>query len=329
MKMDSIQNYAKMLLVKCLNVNKKDSLFISISSKNTKFANILKNQAEKLGIKDIYIYFHNEPGDIKKWGEYIENNSRFLFIVDDDWYDTVSYAVYNGFSRGEIDIIYTVSIDYRTLSNNSKMILRNIESIVDYNIEMSKNAKLGTTIKNFRLNQLFARTLCGTKLRMQFNNNIKSPVFNKRMNRYPNYALEFMPVSDTVEGYIEATKTTYYGKHAIEGLRLIIKNGIVVDFDSENEHEFVNEIFKKSNFYRVQAIGLVGKEVELYNNIGTYGNFVLDKTSNPYILLCSGEGDNIYVPIESESLQIYGFNSSKEVIIYENEDYSQKVKTKK
>ena len=92
--------YIKLLLERCLNIKKSDSLFISYDTENQKFIDKLVEYAKEMGYKDIYLdgTDHNYKHDVLKqitleeidsnplflkgkWDEYAKKEANFLLLV--------------------------------------------------------------------------------------------------------------------------------------------------------------------------------------------------------------------------------------------------------
>ena len=88
---DKIRKYANFLLTRCLSMNAGEPLLLSYLTEQQEFVNVLKQEAKKLGITDIYdvCYDGEKTKDIlmNSTLEEIENNPYFNRKVIKDVYD--------------------------------------------------------------------------------------------------------------------------------------------------------------------------------------------------------------------------------------------------
>lgn len=314
-----MKNYFKVLLEGCLKVEKGDNLFISLSYKDKSFIESLVEASYELGVSDLNITYY-ELNDTKVWARYINDGSKFLFLVNENWLGTLSSRIASGFRNGEIPIDYTIAPSLPALFKYDRTIdyIKEEDPTIGFNKSNSQYNKAITTFKNYKFNEIALRTLSGTALSFQFSNEFRY-CRNGVINVFPKYGIELLPSVNSAKGFIDASKTTIIDGLEVDGLRLQIRNGEVIDFDSDNEHDLVREIFRRSNLCQLESICLIDDSMPLYNYLGRYGNEALDINANPYITLTLKDLRKIYVPIESKTLTVIGQTNKGNVKIYEKE----------
>lgn len=336
--MDKMTSYAEVLLRNGLNINKKDSLFISIPSTSSELAIALINQAKKIGIDDLYVYYNDISSKDNHLTDYITKRAKFLFFTsgnDDSLNMNMIYDLVNN----DVDLKYTIAL----LPNSNNLSIDDIfyYSSMDENNPLgtckksnSNNDRIVSQIKNFKLNKMKIESLKDTCLTMDLNGEVLGNSNLKGMRFFPNYKVELIVKPESTEGFITAGTTTFKNS-VIEELRLSIKKGKVVDYDCATSFVSAKEILDLSKKPTVEAVGLISSDSPTYMKYGVHNNLVLDRTSSPYILISSYDEKNdekgyLVVPIGSGLLKVTGYNeNSKAISLYEEENFSKKIIPKK
>jgi|GEM_PF-2935612 len=333
--MEKRLGYIEVLLRNALNIKKRDSLLISIPSAGKEMALEIEKKAKELGIEDIYIFYNNLSGARNRIAEYIEKHAKFLLFTTENK-DNLNTQMVNDILNNDLGIDYTVALfpsdDFITedeLYYYSSITEK--DAVVEWNKKISSNNKIVSQIKNFKLNTLKVESLLDTELTMRLSPEVFGNSYASKMRLFPNYKVELIPEKNTVNGYISATGPTMIGNAAIEELRLAVKNGRVVDYDYISGNEEIRKILDSNFAPTIEAIGLIDKESATYKKYTKFNNIVLDRTSNPYVLISSYDAMNdeknyLFVPIGNGSLKVTGCNENgKNIPIYEEEVFSRKI----
>lgn len=333
--MDKRLGYIEVLLKNGLNVKKRDSLFVSISNNGKDLALDIEKKAKELGIEDIYIFYNDLDSNKNRIAEYIQKHAKFLFFTEENK-DNLNMNMVNDILNNDIGIDYTVAVlpssefvteedlyYYSSISDTN--------AVIDWNKKISNNSKIVSQIKNFKLNTLKVESLLDTKLTMKLTSDVFGNSEYGKMRLFPNYKVEIIPQPDTVKGDVAATAPIIIGTTRVEELRLSINNGYVVDYDCESGNDIMKKILDAHSTPVVEAIGLIDQEETTYKKYTRFNNIVLDRTSNPYVLISSYDSINdeknyLYVPIGTGSLKVTGCNETgKNIPIYEQEGFSKKI----
>lgn len=333
--MNKKAGYIEVLLRNGLNIKKKDSLLISVPNTGRELALEIEKRAKELGIEDIYIFYNNLKNGNNRIPEYIEKHAKFLFFTSENRNDLNTEMV-NDILNNDIGIEYTVAVlpshEFITedeLYNYSSITEK--DAVVEWNKKISSNNKIVSQIKNFKLNTLKVESLLDTELTMRLSPEVFGNSYASKMRLFPNYKVELIPQEDSVNGFISATGPITIGNTSVEELRLVVKNGHVVDYDYASGNEEIKRILDSHFTPTVEAIGLIDKEEPTYQKYTKFNNLVLDRTSNPYVLISSYDAENdernyLFVPIGNGSLKVTGCNENgKNIPIYEAEGFSKKI----
>ena len=320
------KNYAKVLLDKALRIA-HGSLFISISKEDKNFLKTLLEEASKKGIKDVSVHFYDAEANINEWGKYISKDASFLFIVDDKWNGTLSYRIFNGFRAEEIEANFTAALSPNKLFVHQEYnkIFESKDAIIEFNKYISEKKHLIMKLSNFNFNYLSIQSLKNTDLFMGYQNEYESILKNNHIRVFPNEAIELLAIPENANGYIEATRESIVDDVKVEGLRLEIRNGMVIDFDCGTHYQKTKDMLCMKNEPRLYSVGLVGASTSLYDYDGK-DNYILNINSSPFITIKTKEDERIYVPIASRNLVITGSNEEiKKKKIYVDEDFEPKI----
>lgn len=315
-----MENYFKVLLKGCLKLEKGDKLFVTMSYNDQKFIDCLLDVCYEMEIDDISIDYY-ENNDSRAWGNYIESGAKFLFLINKNFYNTLANRILNGFRCEDIGIDYLAAPTFEMLSkyDHNYGYMMNSDALINFSKDNSMYNKKLTTFKNYKFNELLISSLSGISLKLEFDNDFKYRRTGV-INMFPYYGIDLLPYRDIVKGYVDASKPTMIDGNPVEGLRLVIENGAIVDFDSDNNHELLKETFRRKSTCKVESVSLIGSDTPLYNYLGTYNHDVFDMNANSYITLVLSDLRKIYVPIESKSLSVIGItNNGSKVRIYEKE----------
>lgn len=336
--MSEIENYIYLVLKKGLNIKKNDSIFISLASNDSYLIQILNKIKQNLKLDNIFYNFYDIDSNKQEWGEYIEKNSKFLFIINDKFKYTFSEVIYNAYSRKEIDIDYLAipspSILFKDKENTKFLKYNNF--IEEYNKDIKDLEKISNQIKNLDLKMLFINSFDDVELVSNLSKQCNLPVNNKKMVRYPMNSVELILAKNDCRGFIDASGPTFINGELVNSLRLDIKDGIIVDFDldfhslkDDIKKERILSLLNKRNFIEAYAVGLIDNNTKFYNEDMT-NNFVLDDVAHPYILFKSKDLDSIYVPIDYHFLCINGVNNNGNTInLYSDNQILPKIYIKK
>lgn len=317
-----MKNYFKVLLQGCLKVEKGDKLFISLSYKDKTLIEELLEVSYGIGISDLSIDYY-ENNDSRAWGRYIEDEAKFLFLIGDNFDNTLASNILSGFRNGEINIDYLAAPTFEILSkyDSNHEYVREENPLIGFSKANSKYNKSITNFKNYKFNELFIRSLSDINLRLDFDNDF---IYRRTgvINMFPYYGIDIRPYRDSVTGYLDTISPTIIDGEVIEGLRLSIDKSMIVDFDSDNNHDLIKELFKRANGCKVESISLVGSDSPLYSYLGTYNHQVLDMNANSYVTLITKDQKKIYVPIETKNLEVIGVtNSGSKAKVYAKEKF--------
>lgn len=304
----------------CLKVEKGDKLFISLSYKDKALIDELLEVSYEIGVNDLSIDYY-ENNDNRAWGRYIEDGAKFLFLIGENFNNTLASKVLNGFRCEDIGIDYLAAPTFDILSRYDKThdYIMDSNPMIGFSKANSQYNKRLIAFKNYKFNEMLIRSLTGVNLKMEFDNDFKY-CRNGVINMFPYYGIDLIPYNNGISGYLDASKPTIIEGEEVSGLRLSIENSSVIDFDSDTNHELLKEFFKYSNGCKVESISLIGSESPIYSYLGTYNHDVLDMNANSYITLVLNDSRKIYVPIEAKSLQVIGItNSGSKVKIFDKE----------
>ncbi len=309
------KNYLMLIVKKFLNIKNTDSLFISLSIDDINMLDLLIDILKSLKIDDIYYEFYEDEPNKPIWGKYIEKNAKFLFIVNNNFNDTFASIIMNAFEKEEIDINYTSIPSYSILKESSCDInfLSDKRYIELFNESMKELSKKKTEIQNANLKRLILKSYGNAKLEVEFEGRINLPLKNKKITRYPYIPLEYIFKDKTCNGYVDASSFTYILGEKVEDLRIIIKEGYVIDFDCKRDKktnwEKIENFFKKSKFPYVYALGVVNDDT---SDLILTGTQLIDDVTRTYLLIKNDDGDSIYLPISHNRLYIDGLTSNGE-----------------
>jgi len=334
--MEKREGYIEVLLRNGLNVNKRDSLFVSISIKGKKLALDIEKKAKELGIEDICIFYNDLDSEKNRIADYIEKHAKFLFFTEENK-DNLNTNMVNDILNNDMGIDYTVAVlpSSEFISEDELYYYSSISSqnaVKEWSKKVSTNSNIISQIKNFKLNTVKVESLLDTMLTMKSDSEISGNSEYGKMRLFPSYKVEIIPKKDTVNGFIAATAPTTIGTTTVNELRLFIEKGRVIDYDCESGNEEVKKVLNPHFIPVVEAIGLIDKEEPTYKKYTRFNNVVLDRISNPYVLISSYDSKNddknyIYVPIGTGSLKVTGYNEKgKNISIYEDEGFSKKIK---
>ena len=327
--------YIEVLLRNGLNLHKKDALFISIQISQSDFASEIEKKAREFGLEDIFIFYNDSKNKNNKLSEYIEKDAKFLFFTSENT-QSLNMAMVSDLINNDIGIQYTVAVlpNQNIISEEELYYYSSIsdkDAVINWNRKISDNNKIVSQIKNFDLKMLKIENLIDTNLTMHFSGKIIGNSEFNRMKLFPNYKVELIPNTESVKGFVKATSAIVVGTEIVEELSLYIDNGAVKEYDCTAGNKAVKEILNPSYSPVVEAIGLIDKEAPTYRKYDGYNNIVLDRTSNPYILISSYDEKNddkkrLVVPIGSVSLKVVGYNEKGKCIpLYEEEGFSKKI----
>jgi len=327
--------YIEVLLRNGLNVKKRDSLLISIPNTERELALEIEKKAKELGIDDIYIFYNNLSSKNNKIAEYIEKHAKFLLFTAENK-DNLNMQMINDILNNDMGIDYTIAVlpGSEFISEDELYYYSSIsdkDAVIEWNKKISNNSKIVSQIKNFKLNTLKVESLLDTELTMRLSSEVFGNSQTNRMRLFPNYKVEIIPEKDTANGFITATAPITIGTTMVDELRLAIKNGRVIDYDCVSGNEEIKKVLDTHFAPIVEAIGLIDKEEPTYRKYSKFNNIVLDRTSNPYVLISSYDAKNdeknyLFVPIGNGSLKVTGCNEKgKNIPIYEEEGFSKKI----
>jgi hypothetical protein len=327
--------YIEVLLKSGLNVKKRDILLISISNAGKELALEIEKKAKELGLEDIYIFYNDISSEKNRIADYIEKRAKFLFFTEENK-DNLNMRMVNDILNNDMGIDYTVAVlpSNNFINEDDLYYYSSIsekDAVIEWNKKISTNNKIISKIKNFNLNTLKVENLLDTELTMRLSSEIAGNSEYGKMRLFPNYKVEIIPEKDSVNGFIAATIPTTIGTTTVDELRLSIRNGKVIDYDCASNNDEIKKVLDTNFTPVVEAIGLIDKEETTYRKYGRFNNIVLDRTSNPYVLISSYDSINdernyLYVPIGTGSLKVTGSNETgKNIYIYEEEGFSKKI----
>ncbi len=333
--MDKRLGYIEVLLRNGLNVKKKDSLFISIPNTEKEMALEIEKKAKELGIEDIFIFYNDLQGENNRIVEYIEKHAKFLFFTSENKNDLNTNMV-NDIINNDMGIDYTVAVlpSSKFISEDELYHYSSIsdkDAVIEWNKKISSNSKIISQIKNFKLNSLKVENLSDTELTMRLTSEVLGNSERGKMRLFPNYKVEIIPATESAKGFITATAPVTIGATKVDELRLSISNGHVIDYDCASGFNEVKKVLDAHFTPVVEAVGLIDKEEPTYIKYDRFNNVVLDRTSNPYVLISSYDEKNdeknyLFVPIGNGSLKVTGYNEKgKNIPIYEEEGFSKKI----
>ena len=327
--------YIEVLLRNGLNIHKRDALFISIQTGQSSLASEIEKKAREFGLEDIFIFYNDSKNKNNKLSEYIEKNAKFLFFTSENT-QSLNMSMISDLINNDIGIQYTVAVlpNDRFISEDELYYYSSISdknAVINWNKKISDINKVVSQIKNFDLKMLNIESLNDTNLIMHFSGKTIGNSELNRMKLFPNYKVELIPEKESVKGFVKSTSAIVVGTEIVEELSLFIDNGEVKDYDCTTGNKAISEILNPSYFPVVEAIGLIDKEEPTYRKYDGFNNIVLDRTSNPYILISSYDEKNdekksLVVPIGSLSLKVVGYNEKgKSIPLYEEEGFSKKL----
>lgn len=333
--MDKRLGYIEVLLKNGLNVKKRDSLLISIPSTETKLALEIEKKAKELGIEDIYIFYNDLKSENNRISEYLEKHAKFLFFTSENK-DDLNTEMVNDILNNDLGIDYTVAVlpSSKFITEDDVYYYSSISddnAVIEWNKKISANSKIISQIKNFKLNSLKVENLSDTGLTMRLTSEVLGNSEHGKMRLFPNYKVEIIPEKESTKGFITATAPVTIGSVKVDELRLSINNGRVIDYDCASGFNEIKKVLDAHFTPVVEAIGLIDKEEPAYRKYYGFNNVVLDRTSNPYVLISSYDSNNdeknyLFVPIGSGSLKVTGCNEKgKNIPIYEDEGFSKKI----
>ncbi len=329
------EGYIEVLLKNGLNLHKRDALFISIQTSQGVLANEIEKKARDFGLEDIFIFYNDSEAKNNRLSEYIEKDAKFLFFTSEDT-QSLNMAMVRDLINNDIGIQYTIAVlpNENSISEEELYYYSSIsdkDAVINWNNKISDINKIASQIKNFNLKMLKIESLNDTNLIMHFDGRIIGNSEFNRMKLFPNYKVELVPNKDSVKGFVKSTSSIKLGTEIVEELSLFIDNGEVRDYDCSKGDKAVRDILNSSYSPVVEAIGLIDREEPTYRKYDGFNNLILDRTSNPYILISSYDEKNddkksLVVPIGSLSLHVVGYNKKgKCITLYEDEGFSKKL----
>ena len=329
------KNYILLALKKLLNVKSNNSLFVVLSSDDEKTLSIIMDTCDELRFKDVYYEFYDEEPNRQKWGEYIEKGANFLFIINDNFNNTFSQTIMEAFTRNEIDISYTVIPTFDKLKESSKDIsfLKSNNYIEKFNDSMRDLSKLKNKLLDYNLKKLLIKSYGNVEIEADYNNTIIHPLINKKLTRYPNYPLELVFDEESCNGYINAAFDTYIHGERIKDLRVIVKDGHVIDYDCVRgksiDFNKVVDFFKGSKKPKIYSLG-INYTCPSFMDYNLTNNFVIDEVNTTYILIKDNEGSCVYLPIRYQKLYVDAVSKNGDIIeLYDSSKMDNKVYSKK
>lgn len=305
------KDYAKLIINNL--IKQRESLFISASTSQQSFVDMLLEEANNKKIKDIFVNYYDISSNYKYWKEYIEKDASFLFVFDENDYDNMTSKICSGFMANEIDAAYLVVPTYEVLKSiDTDFIVP--KSNIDLNILLSDNKRIASKLKNLKINRIMIKSLFDTDLKMRFNGDIRNITDRSNMTCFPFWGTEIRPVEASTSGIVEASSYVIVDGIRIQGFRGYIKNDELVEYDCDNYHKEAKKIFDRNNDFRFSSFNL-----PYYKNIDINDNLALTKL-NPYITLKDNNDRQLNIPIAAKSLSIDAITDMGKIITLYNEN---------
>lgn len=331
--MENFEKYLELIVKECINYNKGDSIFVVIPKKNEYLKYHIMAYFESIGVTHYNICNETEMFNENNFQTSLKTNSKMVFFVADNECNQMIELL------DDLETIEESPIDYTIIGipNEGKINKSNIDvlssmegnnNFINWRIMSSNVNKRMLQVKNLRIDNIDVTKANGDFISFKLNNEFEGIRKFNKIRMFPNYSFKIFTKEDTVSAFMDATNTTFIGSKPVEDLRLEFKRGVLTDYDCSTNTKLANEYLGRRCLVKMKALGLVDSSSPAYELYRTRNNYVLDRTSIPYMLISSynifnGDEKFIYVPIANGSLKIVGFNElGHKNVLYDEEQFS-------